>query len=148
MFVSCASDKETYKIMTYNIRYDNPNDGENKWYNRKEYLCDQIRYNEVDILGIQEGLHHQVKYLDSVFTDYSYVGIGRDDGKTKGEYSAIFYNNKKFEVVEQSTFWLSKTPNKISVGWDASMERICTYGLFKKKLQSNNFMFSTHILII
>ena len=87
---------QTYNVMTYNIRYDNPNDGENKWSNRKVYLCDQIRYNQVDILGIQEGLHHQVVYIDSVFTDFNYVGVGREDAKEKGEYSAIFYHKTKF----------------------------------------------------
>ncbi len=122
---------QTYRIMTYNIRYDNPNDGENQWSNRKDFLSNQIAFNEPDVFGIQEGLHHQVTYLDSILSNYKYVGVGRDDGKTKGEYSAIFYNTKTLKVVEHVTFWLSETPNKISVGWDASMERICTYALFK-----------------
>ncbi|MBP8792287.1 MAG: endonuclease/exonuclease/phosphatase family protein [Lutibacter sp.] len=136
---------QTYKLMTYNIRYDNLNDGENQWLKRKEFLSSQIAYNEVDLFGIQEGLHHQVKYLDSVFVDYSYIGIGRDDGKEKGEYSAIFYNSKKLKVIENSTFWLSETPHKISVGWDASMERICTYGLFQNvNTKQQFFVFNTH----
>lgn len=143
--VSCSSETETFNIMTYNIRYDNPSDGENQWSNRKEYLCDQIKYNEVDIFGIQEGLHHQVQYLDENFADFSYVGIGRDDGKEKGEYSAIFYNSDKFKVIEDNTFWLSETPNKISVGWDASMERICTYALFEDlNSKQQFFVFNTH----
>jgi len=136
---------QSFNIMTYNIRYDNPHDGENQWTNRKEFLCDQIAGTKPDILGIQEGLHHQVMYLDSVFIDYTYVGIGRDDGKKKGEYSAIFYNHKKFEVLESSTFWLSSTPNIVSVGWDASMERICTYGLFRNKNTGQKiWVFNTH----
>lgn len=136
---------QSYKIMTYNIKYDDPNGGENKWSLRKDFLSNQIAYNNPDIFGIQEGLHHQVQYLDSVFVDYDYIGIGRDDGKTKGEYSAIFYNSKKFNIVNQGTFWLSETPNKISVGWDASMERICTYGLFKDKITMQQFfVFNTH----
>lgn len=142
---SCTSEKVVYNIMTYNIRYDNPNDGENQWSNRKEFLVDQIKYNEVDIFGIQEGLHHQVNYLDSTFPDFKYVGVGRDDGKEKGEYSAIFYNSKKFKVVESNTFWLSATPNEISVGWDASMERICTYALFEDvNSKQQFFVFNTH----
>jgi endonuclease/exonuclease/phosphatase family metal-dependent hydrolase len=143
--VSCSSEKENLKIMTYNIRYDNVNDGKNQWSKRKEFLSNQIAYNEVDIFGIQEGLHHQVIYLDSVFVDYNYIGVGRDDGKTKGEYSAIFYNSKKFKVIKENTFWLSETPNEISVGWDASMERICTYGLFETLATKQQFfVFNTH----
>ena len=143
--VYCSSEKENIKIMTYNIRYDNPNDGENQWSKRKDFLSNQIAFNEADIFGIQEGLQHQVTYLDSVFVDYNYIGIGRDDGKTKGEYSAIFYNSKKFKVIKDNTFWLSKTPNEISVGWDASMERICTYGLFQNSnTKQRFFVFNTH----
>ncbi|PHS54752.1 MAG: endonuclease/exonuclease/phosphatase [Lutibacter sp.] len=143
--ISCSSEKEIYQIMTYNIRYDNPNDGENQWLNRKEYLCDQIIYNEVDILGIQEGLHHQVTYIDSILSNFGYVGVGRDDAREKGEYSAIFYNSNKFKVIESNTFWLSETPNEISVGWDASMERICTYALFENKVSKEQFwVFNTH----
>lgn len=142
---SCKTGKESYKIMTYNIRYDNSNDGENKWSKRKAFLTNQIAYNNPDIFGIQEGLQHQVKYLDSVFIDYNYIGIGRDDGKTKGEYSAIFYNKEIFNVLKEGTFWLSETPDKISVGWDASVERICTYGLFKSKINNKQFfVFNTH----
>lgn len=136
---------QTYKLLTYNIRYDNPNDGENQWSERKEYLCDQIAFYNPDIFGIQEGLHHQVKYIDSTIVSYDYVGVGRDDGKEKGEYSAIFFNKKNIEVLSDGTFWLSETPNEISVGWDASMERICTYALFQNKLTKESFwVFNTH----
>ena len=142
---SCSSKQENLKIMTYNIRYDNPNEGENKWSLRKEFLTNQITYNYVDIFGIQEGLQEQVLYLDSVFVDFKYIGVGRDDAKTKGEYSAVFYNSKKYKVINHNTFWLSETPNKISVGWDASMERICTYGLFENKNTNQQFfVFNTH----
>ncbi|WP_368384765.1 endonuclease/exonuclease/phosphatase family protein [Polaribacter sp. NJDZ03] len=76
---------------------------------------------------------------------YSYVGVGRDDGKTKGEYSAIFYQKEKFNVLNKGTFWLSETPNKISVGWDASMERICTFALLINKSNNDQFwVFNTH----
>ncbi|PCI06539.1 MAG: endonuclease/exonuclease/phosphatase [Flavobacteriaceae bacterium] len=136
---------QNYDIMTYNIRYSNSHDGQNKWKKRKEYLCDQISYYNPDVFGIQEGLHSQVIYLDNYFKDYKYVGIGRDDAKTKGEYSAIFYNATIFNVLESDTFWLSKTPEKISVGWDAAMERICTYVLLKdKKTGTQFYVFNTH----
>ncbi|WP_242131398.1 endonuclease/exonuclease/phosphatase family protein [Aestuariivivens marinum] len=136
---------QNYKIMTYNIRYDNPNDGENNWSNRKAPISNQILSNKPDIIGIQEGLHHQIVYLDSILVNYKYVGVGRDDGKIKGEYSAIFYNSNTFKVIKTETFWLSETPKKISVGWDAAMERICTYALFKNKTNKERFwVFNTH----
>lgn len=142
---SCSLEQENLNIMTYNIRYGNANDGENHWSKRKEFLSNQINYYHPDILGIQEGLEHQVHFLDSVLVDYNYIGVGRDDGKAKGEYSAIFYNSEKFKVIENNTFWLSETPSKISVGWDAAMERICTYGLFETIATKQQFyVFNTH----
>lgn len=136
---------QNYKMMTYNIRYATEKDGENQWSYRKDFLSEQIAFYEPDIFGVQEGLHHQVNYLNSKLLDYSFVGIGRDDGKEKGEYSAIFYKSNSLEVLEQNTFWLSDTPDNISVGWDASMERICTYALFKDKNSKQKFwVFNTH----
>ncbi|MFC5683700.1 endonuclease/exonuclease/phosphatase family protein [Flavobacterium sp. MAHUQ-51] len=136
---------QSYRIMTYNIRYDNTGDGENQWSKRKDFLCSQIAFYNPDIFGIQEGLGHQVDYIDTFFTDYKFVGVGRDNGASKGEFSAIFYNSNKFDVLKQGTFWLSETPNKVSVGWDASMERICTYVLLiDKKTKNRFFVFNTH----
>ena len=136
---------QNYKIMTYNIRYDNPKDGENQWSKRKEFLRDQIAFYEPDVFGIQEALYHQLTFLNDHLTDYNYVGIGRDDGKTKGEFSALFYKKDRLKVVKQNTFWLSDTPDKISVGWDASMERICTYALLEDKTSKRQFwVFNTH----
>ena len=143
--LSITTKAQTYRFITYNVRYDNPEDGENQWSKRKDYLCEQIAFYAPDIFGIQEALQHQVKYIDSTFVDFKYVGVGRDDGKTKGEYSAIFYSDKKFKAMKQGTFWLSETPNKVSVGWDASMERICTYALFQNKATGQQFwVFNTH----
>lgn len=135
LFLVLAIDlsSQTTSFMTINIRYDNPNDTPNNWYERKAEMVQLLNHYEPEIFGIQEGLAHQVSYLDSTLTDYQYIGVGRDDGKTQGEYSAIFFDTTVYEVIEQSTFWLSETPDEISVGWDASMERICTYGLFKHK---------------
>lgn len=131
--------------MTYNIRYDNPNDGGNHWELRKRWMANQINFVEPDVMGIQEGLYHQVTFLDDALPTYSYVGVGRDDGKTKGEYSAIFYKTEKLSVITQSTFWLSETPGNPSVGWDAAMERICTYALFQdKKTEQRFWVFNTH----
>ncbi|MBJ6367427.1 endonuclease/exonuclease/phosphatase family protein [Snuella sedimenti] len=136
---------QNYKFITYNIRYDNPNDGENQWSKRKAFLCQQLAFYKPDVFGIQEGLQHQVQYIDSTLLDYNYIGVGRNDGKTKGEYSAIFYNSDKLQVINSNTFWLSETPQGISVGWDASMERICTYALFEDIDTKQQFwVFNTH----
>jgi endonuclease/exonuclease/phosphatase family metal-dependent hydrolase len=134
------------QIMTYNIRFDNPNDGENIWDLRKEVLAKQIQFYAPEILGIQEGLFHQLEYLDSTLANYRYIGVGRDDGKQKGEYCAIFFNVQKFSILEHSTFWLSETPNNISKGWDAVLERICTYALFRSNVTNKIFwVFNTHL---
>jgi len=78
-------------------------------------------------------------------TDYSAVGVGRDDGKTKGEYSAIFYKKDELRLIEASTFWLSNTPEKVSVGWNAALPRICTYALFELTSSKKRFWhFNTH----
>ena len=143
--ISALVQSQELSVMTYNIRYDNPNDGENRWKLRKHDLAAQVLFYEPDVLGIQEGLHHQVGFLDSALVDYAWFGVGRDDLKTKGEYSAIFYKKEFFEVEKSGTFYLSDTPNEISVGWDAALERICTWGIFLDKRNSSSFLFlNTH----
>lgn len=133
-------------IMTYNIKLDYPKEGENSWANRKPFLINQLKFNAPDILGVQEALPNQMKDIDSALVTYNFVGVGRDDGKNEGEYSAIFYKKDLFEVLESSTFWLSETPEKASLGWDAAYHRICTYGLFRN-LKTNKvfWVFNTHL---
>ncbi|MDW3646922.1 MAG: endonuclease/exonuclease/phosphatase family protein [Bacteroidia bacterium] len=132
-------------FMTYNLRYDNPNDGENRWDLRKEFLRDQLKFFEPDVMGIQEGLKHQLDYLNIELDAYTYIGVGRDDGKEKGEYTAIFYKEDELGLIKESTFWLSENPEEISVGWDAALERICTYALFEEKASGKKFyVFNTH----
>lgn len=136
---------QSYKLITYNIRYNNPMDGENAWDIRKEKLTEMLNFYEADILGIQEGLLNQVLFIDSCLPNYQHLGIGRDDGKTKGEYSAIYYKKDKFDVLKTATFWLSETPDTVSKGWDAACLRICTYALLKDKKTQNKFwVFNTH----
>lgn len=135
-----------HSAMTYNIRYSTPNDGENWWEHRKEWVADLLRFYEPDVFGIQEGLHSQVSFLDSALTEYRFVGVGRDDGMKAGEYSALFYKPEILEVLESGTFWLSETPDKVSVGWDASMERISTWAKLKvKKTGQQYFVFNAHL---
>lgn len=133
------------KIMSYNIKLDYPKEGKNSWTNRKSFMVNQIKFYEPDVLGVQEAMPNQMKDLDSLLTDYNFVGVGRDDGKDEGEYSAIFYKKKDLEVVESSTFWLSQSPDKVSMGWDAVCNRVCTYALFQDKKTNKKFwVFNTH----
>lgn len=132
-------------ILSYNIKYDNKGDYENNWSTRKDRLIALLKDYNPTIFGVQEGLLGQIKYIDNSFEKYRYIGVGRDDGRKKGEFCAIFYNTHLYEIDQQSTFWLSDTPGMVSVGWDASMERICTYGLFKSKISEEKFwVFNTH----
>lgn len=135
----------TTKVMTYNIRLDVESDGENRWDKRKGLLANQVRFYEPDFMGVQEALPQQMHYLDETLPAYDFIGVGRDDGKEKGEFSAIFYNKDKFKVVKQSTFWLSQTPEKPGLGWDAACNRVCTYGLFENlKTKKKIWVFNTH----
>lgn len=137
---------QNLKIMTYNIRVDFGGDGANNWEFRRDFLSQQIQFYGPDFIGTQEGKAHQLQYIDSTLTDYKFIGISRDNSKTEGEFSAIFYNEKKFKLIEESTFWLSETPEKKSKGWDAAYERICTYGLFQDiKSKKQFYVFNTHL---
>lgn len=133
-------------VMTYNIRYGSANDGDDSWDYRKENLAREIAFYEPDFIGVQEALHFQMEYLDSMLTQYSYIGVGRDDGQMQGEYSGIFYNTNRVKLLDQGTFWLSETPDQISKGWDAALPRICTYGHFqyKKRKKDKIWYFNTH----
>lgn len=144
MIVSNPFFGQDAKVMTYNIRLDLASDGENSWPNRKEKVSDLIQFYEPDVFGIQEGLPHQVQFLDSVLLDYKVFGAGRDGGQN-GEHSSVFYKSSKVELIQSGTFWLSETPDQVSKGWDAALNRICTYGLFKNKKTKQLFwVFNTH----
>ena len=137
--------KKELIVLSYNIRYDNPNDGENQWKYRKERVANYIKEIRPDIIGMQEVLDPQLVFLDLSLTEFSFVGVGREDGKTKGEYSPILYNSNRLTLLQTDTFWLSETPKVISVGWDAALERICTYAQFKHKETGQKFwVFNTH----
>ena len=143
--LSLSSYGQTEKVLTFNIRYDNPHDRKDNWDYRKEKIVSLIVNYEPAIFGIQEGLNNQVNYIDESLKEYKYIGIGRDDAKTKGEYCAIFFDDSKYKVIESSTFWLSDTPDRVSVGWDADTQRICTYGLFENVNTKNKiWVFNTH----
>lgn len=145
IFMMMDLNAQDLSVMTYNIKLDYPKEGENSWANRKLFLINQIKFYEPEVLGVQEAMPNQMKEMDSLLEDYSYVGVGRDDGKDSGEYSAIFYKKDNLKVLESSTFWLSETPQKVSMGWDAVCNRVCTYALFKNKRTKQKFwVFNTH----
>jgi len=136
---------QPHSIISYNIRYDNNWDIENSWKIRRNKISQILVQYSPSIIGIQEGLLNQVQYIDSSLIDYDYVGVGRDDGKEQGEFCAIYFDTTRYSVLNHSTFWLSETPDTISVGWDAALERICTYGLFKDRQTAEEFwVFNTH----
>ena len=144
VFNSCSNSPEKLNIMTYNIRLDTEADGINMWDNRKEGVLSLIKEESVDILGIQEGLPSQIEYLSKELDGYSMIGEGRD-GRNNGEYSAIYYRNKKMNLIETETFWLSETPEMPSIGWDAAINRIVTLGIFKiKKSKKELIVYNTH----
>ncbi|MBS1744520.1 MAG: endonuclease/exonuclease/phosphatase family protein [Bacteroidetes bacterium] len=142
----CASAQSPITVMTFNIRLNTSSDSLNAWTYRKDKLASQVLFHKADILGVQEALDDQMKDLQTALNNYSYVGVARDDGKTAGEYSAIFYNKKKLEVLKSSTFWLSETPAVAGKkGWDAACARIVTWALMKDKETSRQFyVFNTH----
>ena len=144
-FIYFSSNTVNLEVMSYNIRYDNSKDGKNQWSFRKQTLINYFLKNSPGIIGMQEVLHNQLTDLSTSMKEYDYIGVGREDGKKKGEYSPILYQKSKYKALKSSTFWLSKTPDKISVGWDAALERICTYALFEDRNTKKQFwVFNTH----
>ena len=131
--------------MSYNIRYDNPGDGDRAWDSRKEEVAALIRFYNPALLGLQEVLHGQLLYLEEQLPEYGRIGVGRDDGQQAGEYSPVFYRKDQLELLDHGTFWLSETPDQPSVGWDASMERIATWGQFRRTAPGDTvYYLNTH----
>ncbi|MBX2914318.1 MAG: endonuclease/exonuclease/phosphatase family protein [Cyclobacteriaceae bacterium] len=137
---------QTVSVMSYNIRLDTESDGVNQWKNRPNKVINLIKKYNPDLVGVQEALHNQMLDLQKGLPEYSHIGVGRDDGKEKGEYSAIFYKKEKFEVLIQNTFWLSETPDVPgSKSWDAAITRVVSFALLKDKSTGKEFLYAnTH----
>lgn len=136
---------QSLSLMTYNIRFDNPADGPDAWPERREFLAAQVRFYAPDVWGIQEGLLHQLVYLAQQLPQYTRLGVGRDDGAEKGEFSALFYRTDRFELLDSGTFWLSPTPERVSKGWDAALPRVCTWALLLDKSNGRRLrVYNTH----
>ena len=134
--------------LSFNIRFDNPKDGENAWPNRKEMVGQWVKSESPDVIGLQEALRHQIDDIKKVATAYSEYGVGRDDGKSRGEHCTILYLKKRFSLDKSDcgTFWFSDTPEKIaSKSWGNEIPRICTWGRFiEKKTDKGFYVYNVH----
>jgi endonuclease/exonuclease/phosphatase family metal-dependent hydrolase len=134
------------RVMTYNIRLATTSDSINYWPNRKDRVAGLIRYHHPDLLGVQEALPVQISDLDGTLAGYTRYGVGREDGQQKGEFSAIYFRENRFKLLDSGTFWLSPEPQKPgSIGWDAAITRICSW-VKLKDLNSRQvfYYFNTH----
>ena len=149
-FVSCwifgtSFAQTNMNLMSYNIRYDITTSNASPWTERHTAIAGQIKRFDVDIIGMQEVLVHQREQLLLDLPGYASVGVGRDDGINAGEFSPIFYKAHRFQLLVSSTFWLSPTLEIPSKGWDAALNRICTYAQFVDRQSKDTFwVFNTH----
>jgi len=137
-------------VGSYNIRYKNAGDSVkgNVWAKRCQVICDQVNFMSPDIFGAQEVLYGQIGDMLERLDGYEYIGVGRDDGKTAGEYAAIFYKTDRLRLLDQGNFWLSETPDHPGLGWDAACVRICSWGRFAKQTATNDeafYFFNLHM---
>ena len=136
----------TLRVMSFNIRYNNPGDGEHAWPGRADRVASVIRFYAPDVVGLQEALKGQIDDLEAALPDYAWFGVGRDDGKEGGEFSPVFYRADRLELIEQGTFWLSETPDVPgSKSWDAAITRVATWARFRDRTDSTVFFYlNTH----
>lgn len=146
MAAGCSQQKETLKVMSYNIRLGVADDGDNSWDIRKPATIEMLETLRPDIFGVQEAYNYQLSYITGNCPQYSCFGVGRDDGSDEGEHMSIFYDNTKFECLNWGNYWLSETPDVPSFGWDAACRRTATWALLKNKQTGNEFFFvNTHL---
>lgn len=144
--IATNAQNDTVTVISFNIRYNNPDDGDNIWENRRDNAVIMVNMEKPDFLGVQEAYYVQLSYLLNSLQKYSYIGLGRDDGKQGGEHMAILYRKDRFEVVAHGDFWLSETPDVCSRGWDAVCHRIVTWGYFLDKQTGKHvYCFNTHL---
>lgn len=145
-FSFASGQEKSVRVITFNIRYDEPRDGENTWGNRKTKVSDLIRFHRADLIGVQEALSGQLGDLKTLLPGFAQCGVGRTDGKSAGEFSTIIYRASRFKMLECQTFWLSQTPEIAgSKGWDADYPRIVTWAKFRdNETKKTFFQFNTH----
>jgi len=146
LFFMMSAQAQNFIVGSYNLRYENTHDTGNLWVSRAPVIESLIRFYDFDILGTQEGLIGMINDLSKALPQYERYGIGRDDGKDAGEHSAIFFKKDKFTLLKHGDFWLSQTPDKPSLGWDATCcNRICSWVYLQDKITKKKFyVFNTH----
>jgi endonuclease/exonuclease/phosphatase family metal-dependent hydrolase len=134
------------RVMTFNLRYDTPSDSGNAWPHRRDWVASLIRFHAPDVVGVQEALLHQLTDLDARVPEFARVGVGRADGRTGGEFSAILYRRNRLHLLDSGTFWLSPTPEIAgSKGWDAAIERVATWARVRDRRTGCRFLLvNTH----
>ena len=148
--VGVASLSAQMLVGSYNIRYKNGGDSiaGNVWAKRCQVICDQVNFMSPDVFGAQEVLYGQLLDMLSGLDGYDYIGVGRDDGNKGGEYACIFYKTDRVRLLDQGNFWLSETPDRPGLGWDAACVRICTWGKFAAQTATNDdafYYFNLHM---
>jgi endonuclease/exonuclease/phosphatase family metal-dependent hydrolase len=147
--VFATDEPQTLRIMSFNLRYGTANDGDNHWNKRKDLLIDTINAFKPDLLGTQETLGFQRDYLRDKLDGYEAFGVARDDGKEKGEMTAVFFRKDRFEKTDGGHFWLSETPEVVaSKSWDTSLTRMCSWVKLRDLKQKDAppvYFFNTHL---
>lgn len=143
-----ADEPPTLRIMSFNIRYGTAKDGDNHWDKRKELVVETIKAFKPDLLGTQETLAFQRDYLVKHLEGFEAFGVSREDGKEKGEMTAVLYRKDRFEKLDGGHFWLSETPDVVgSKGWDTSLPRMATWIKLRDLKQKDGppvYFFNTH----
>ena len=141
-----SSAASSVNVLSFNIRYNNPDDGEHAWPNRKGMVASVVRFHAADLIGMQEVLRSQIDDLTVLLPNYSWYGVGRNDGKNSGEFSPIFYRRDRFQLLDSGEFWLSRNPDQIgSKSWDAALPRIATWVKFRDRESKQEFIhLNTH----
>ncbi len=148
LFTNCTTQPSQVelKVISFNMRFDNPGDAPNDWPSRMPLVETYMKNEMPDVMGVQEALYHQNEDMLKMMPGYAYIGSGRDDGKQSGEFSSVFYNTKILEILEDSQFWLSETPDVPgSIGWEAVLPRVVCWARFKHVESGKEFyFFNTH----
>ena len=146
--VSCNRTSEV-KVMSYNIRLSSGTEQADSiyhWQHRKEASLNLMHEERPTVFGLQEACPDQMDYMVENLPEYGYIGVGRDDGKRKGEFMSIFYLKDEVELIDGGTFWLSQTPDQVTKGWDAACFRTCTWAILKIKETGKKFVYmNTHL---
>ena len=143
--IAGADEPLEIRAMTFNIRYDNPGDGDHAWPHRREMVIDLINDADMDVIGLQEALRHQLDAIRQGAPQFAEIGVGRDDGRSAGEHSSILYRHDRFAIAASGTFWLSDTPSVVSKHWGHHHYRVCTWAHLRDVATDRAlYVFNTH----